>query len=319
MIELISEEKYSETMDHKVLPFLEKSRKSDSFEPECGGSIYYERYQQDQAKGSIVIVHGFSESAEKYAELIYYFFRSGYQVYISDLRGHGRSARTETDLSMIHIDRYEQYLTDLDYLVEKIVKKENSQLPLYLYGHSMGGGICAAFLAKKPDFFRKAVLSSPMIRPLTGGIPFGLAYRIAAAMCILRKGRRYAAGQHEFRADETFENSAAVSPQRYEYYYRKRCAERNFQTSGASYGWLRETAAMSKSILKKTNCQNIRTPILLFQAQHDSFVDSKAQACFADQVKNIRLIPVTEAKHEIYMSDNSILQNYLNEILSFFT
>lgn len=317
MKELISEKNYRDSMDREALPYLTQNRTCDSFDPNGQGKIYYERYRQNPAKGSIVMVHGFSESAEKYAELIYYFCQSGYQVYIMDVRGHGRSARTEPDLSIIHIDHYERYLDDLEYLTEKIVKPESPCLPLYLYGHSMGGGICAAFLEKRPDLFQKAILSSPMIRPLTGGVPFGLARAIAAAMSALGKGHHYAAGQHEFRADETFENSAATSARRYDYYYQKRCAEKFFQTSGASYCWLREAAALSAYILKKSHCRNIRTQILLFQARQDDFVDLKAQERFVRQAESVRLVPVAGAKHEIYMSRDEVVQDYMEQILNF--
>lgn len=315
--ELISEKNYRSSMDNKVLPFLEQNKKCSYFNPDGKGTVYYEQYCQPQAKGCIVMIHGFSESAEKYAELIYYFFRNGYQVYIPDVRGHGRSVRTENDLSLIHIDHYERYLDDLEYLTVNIVKKENPHLPLYLYGHSMGGGICAAFLEKRPDLFPKAILSSPMIRPLTGGIPFGLARIIAITMSALGKGHQYVAGHHEFRADETFENSAATSAERYDYYYQKRCADKYFQTSGASYCWLREATGLSAYILKKPNCRKIRTQILLFQAQQDDFVSRKAQECFAGQVKRVRLVPVAETKHEIYMSSDGVLHDYIEQILTF--
>lgn len=321
----ITEKNYRSSMDNEVLPYLSKCRTIGYFQPDGKGDIYYESYRHDaghdndhdQPKGNIVIVHGFSESAEKYAELIYYFLQARYQVYISDLRGHGRSVRTEKDLSMIHIDQYESYLTDLEYLTEKVVQKESPYLPLYLYGHSMGGGICAAFLEKRADLFQKAVLSSPMIRPLTGVIPFGLARMIAITMCALGKGHHYVAGQHEFRTDETFENSAAASAERYEYYHQKRCTEKMFQTSGASYCWLREAANMSVYILKKANCRKIQAPILLFQAQRDNLVDQRAQERFAAQAKHVRLMPMADTKHEIYMSGDSVLQNYVEQILLF--
>ena len=265
-----------------------------------------------------MIVHGFSESAEKYVEMIYYFLQAEYQVYVCDVRGHGRSVRAVEDLSMIHIDHYEQYLSDLEYFVENIVRKEDQTFPVYLYAHSMGGGIGAAFLEQYPEVFSKAVLSSPMIRPQTGAVPFGAARFIAKTQVRAGKGRQYVMGQHGFRADETFENSAATSRARYDYYYQKKCAEKLFHTSGASYGWLCEAARLSGDILKKANCRKIQTPILLFQAEEDGFVDGKAQEKFARQVEAVRLERVIGAKHEIYMGMDHVLQTYMEQILEFF-
>lgn len=316
-MDMISEKDYRRRMDEEVVPFLQKSRYCGRFCPDGDGNLYYERYGGRQARGAVVIVHGFSESAEKYVEMIYYFLQAGYKVYVFDVRGHGRSARAVEDLCLIHIDRYEQYLSDLEYFVEKIVRKENLKLPIYLYAHSMGGGIGAAFLERHPDAFSKVVLSSPMLRPLTGEVPFGAARLIARAQVRAGKGKQYVAGQHGFRADETFEDSAATSRARYEYYYQKKCREKLFQTSGASYGWLCEAARMSVDVLKKSNCRKIHTEILLFQAGRDDFVDGKAQEKFASRVETARLVPVPTAKHEIYMGTDDIIETYVNQILEF--
>lgn len=317
-MEMISEKDYQERMDSQAVPCLEKTRHTGYFNPDGTGNLYYERYGDRQAKAVVVMVHGFSETAEKYVEMIYYFLQAGYRVYIPDMRGHGRSVRATADLSLVHIGSYEQYLTDLEYLVEKIVKKENPKLPLYLYAHSMGGGIGAAFLERHPETFRKAVLSSPMIRLQTGGIPVGAARIIAGAQVRAGKGKEYVAGQHGFRGDETFENSASSCRPRYEYYYQKRLKEKLFQNSGASYAWLLEAAKLSCDILKKSNCRKIRTELLLFQAERDDFVDNQAQEKFVGLVPNARLVPVPGTKHEIYLSQDAVLQSYIEQILEFF-
>lgn len=317
-MELISEKGYRSSMDGEVVPFLQKDRYSGRFCPDGDEGLYYERYGGRPADGVVVIVHGFSESAEKYVEMIYYFRQAGYRVYLFDLRGHGRSARAVEDLSMVHIGRYEQYLSDLEYFMERIVRKENQGLSVFLYAHSMGGGIGAAFLEKHPETFSRAVLSSPMIRPHTGQVPFGAARLIAWVQVRAGKGKQYVAGHHGFRADETFEDSAATSQARYDYYYRKKCGERLFQTSGSSYGWLSQAARMSCDMLKKANCRRIHTRILLFQAGEDGFVDGKAQERFVRQTESAALVRIAGAKHEIYMGTDEIMAAYVGQVLDFF-
>lgn len=331
-IEFISEQGYRESIENEAVPYLKRHRDCGFFCPggggkmyrgsgegeEAGGMIYYESYRREGARGVVVMVHGFSESAEKYVEMIYYFLQAGYQVYIMDVRGHGRSARSREDLSMVHIGRFEEYLSDLEYLSEEIAARENPGLPLYLYGHSMGGGIGAAFLERRQDVFRKAVLSSPMFKPLTGGIPLGAAYGIASIQVWLGKGGRYVAGHHAFRGDETFEGSAATSRERYEYYARKRQSNERFQTNGASWSWLREAARLSKYVLKKENCGKITAGILVFQAERDDYVDKSAQEKFVSRTETARLAPVERTKHEIYMSGDGHMWRYVEEILAFF-
>ena len=95
-MEIISEMGYRDRMEKEAVPFLKEHRYCGFFAPDGQGEIYYERYRQEKAGGTVVMVHGFSESAEKYAEMIYYFLQAGYQVYIMDVRGHGRSVTSGT-------------------------------------------------------------------------------------------------------------------------------------------------------------------------------------------------------------------------------
>ena len=60
-------------------------------------AIYYRTYRIPQAKAAIVISHGFCEFAEKYKEVIYYFLKNGYSVYVPEHRGHGYSDRIVVD------------------------------------------------------------------------------------------------------------------------------------------------------------------------------------------------------------------------------
>ena len=124
-VTMIDENKYAETMTDVVLPALEQCRdegwydpsaaeRSAGIEPLSGimdtggrsGQLHYLCY--DSAKfdaireqgatatfrGAIVISHGFTEFAEKYDELVWYFLLAGYSVCVLEHRGHGKSSAT---------------------------------------------------------------------------------------------------------------------------------------------------------------------------------------------------------------------------------
>jgi lysophospholipase len=317
-ITIIPESEYEKQMAETVCPYLEKHKKSGTFDPEGRGEIYYESYRIEDAQAAIIIAHGFTETAEKYREMIWYFLKAKMQVYCYDMRGHGRSSRYTKDMSIVHIDRCETYIKDLVYLAEKIVKPENEGLPLYLFGHSMGGGISAAALEKRPELFCKAVITSPMIKPLTGGIPVNIAYAIAKIQCRLGHGMDYVAGHHAFTPDETFEGSAATSRERFWYYQNKRLSNPLFQNSGASYGWLREAIRLSHNVIRSDEVKKIRTKTLLFMADNDEFVDKEAQMAFAGKSDYVELVKTCGTKHEIYMSGDDEMRIYLDKIINFF-
>jgi lysophospholipase len=317
-IQIIPEPEYKKQMAETVCPYLEAHKKSGTFDPEGGGEIYYESYRTEDAKAAIIIAHGFTETAEKYQEMIWYFLQAKMQVYCYDMRGHGRSHRYTEDMSIVHIDRCETYIKDLVYFAEKIVKPENEGLPLYLFGHSMGGGISAVTLEKNPELFSKAVLTSPMIKPLTGGIPINIAYTIAKVQCMLGHGMDYVMGHHAFTTDETFEGSASTSPERFWHYQNKRLSNPLFQNSGASYGWLREAIRLSHNVIRDDEVKKIRTKTLLFMADNDEFVDKEAQRAFSEKSDHVKLVETCGTKHEIYMSRDEEFAIYLDKIIDFF-
>ena len=58
-------------------------------------------------------------------------------------------------------------------------------------------------------------------------------------------------------------------------------------------------------------------PVLLFQAETDTLVDPEAQAEFIQRIPNGRLVRVPGSKHEIYRSEDPILETYWDQLLAF--
>ncbi|MBO3446228.1 alpha/beta hydrolase [Clostridium sp. CCUG 7971] len=101
-------------------------------------NVYKWEDEEITPKAVVQIAHGMSETADRYEYFAERLTKNGYTVYINDHRGHGKTAK--------HIDNV-GYLAEKDgfkYLVEdmniltNIIKNENKDLPIYLFGHSMG-------------------------------------------------------------------------------------------------------------------------------------------------------------------------------------
>lgn len=315
---ILKEEYYRETMEELVEPYLKERSREFFLEREKGRRLHCVTYRAEEPKGVVLISHGFTESAEKYKEISYYFVKEHYHVYIPEHCGHGKSYRLTNDPSLVHVDRYERYVKDLLFAAS-LAKRENGKLPLFLYAHSMGGGIGAAAAARKPELFEKAVLTSPMIRPLTGRIPWSLAQMAAAWMCLFGRKMSYVNG-HPYDGKETFEDSSSLSRPRFEYYQAKRRKQTELQTNAATYGWLREAGRLN-TYLSKNAAKNIKTPVILFQAQQESLVSKKEQLRFINALKSCgtdaRLIMVKDTKHEIFHAKTPVLEKYWAEVFDF--
>ena len=180
----VSEKNYTEGME-KAEKYLSECGTDGCFISFDGKNIHYEKYMCDNAKASIVIVHGFTECAEKFREVSFNFLLGGYNVFAVDNRGHGYSARLTDDRETVCVGRFTDYVEDLQCFVEKIVRPASGELPLYVYCHSMGGAITVQHLQTYPGVFKKAVLSAPMIQAQTMGLPEWLA-NAAARLAVER-------------------------------------------------------------------------------------------------------------------------------------
>ena len=326
---ILSDTQYKYQMEHLVLPYLKERMSTFWLEREKGNKIYCISYQSESPRGTILISHGFTETSEKYMEVAYYFVCAGYHIYIIDHCGHGHSYRLVRDPSLVHIDQYERYVDDLLFAAQ-FAKEANSTLPLYLYGHSMGGGIAAAAAAFSPQLFHKVILSSPMIRPSTGNAPWFAACLISTVFCKSGKSGTYVLGQKPYQGNESFENSASLSRERFSFYSDIRDRNPLFHLNAASYGWLHEAMRLNH-FLQSKGWKQIQAPVLLFQAGKDTFISEDEQNLFVTKLnrrnpsthigKNTvpfaKLIRIPEAKHEIFNSNTAILEKYWSEIFDF--
>ena len=89
-------------------------------------------------KPVVQIAHGMSETAIRYEEFAKKLTENGYIVYINDHRGHGLTAKTIDNVGYLaDKDGFRCLVEDMNTLTN-IIKEENPDLPIYLFGHSMG-------------------------------------------------------------------------------------------------------------------------------------------------------------------------------------
>lgn len=311
----IGEEDYKEQMLLKVRPLLEENRKTGYFESFDGAKIFYESYEHPEEKATIVMSHGFCEFTKKFEEVIFYFFQEGYSVYIHDHRGHGYSQRNTLDRCKVHQQSYEEYVQDMHLFITNVVRNEQKDRKLILYGHSMGGAIAALYLEEHPEIFTCAILSSPMLEIDFGKTPSTIAWWVMLIKKITHSEEEYVSGHGAFDGIPLFETSSCLSKARYEDIFSKRVQDENYQTYGASCAWTLASISAVRKIRK--HAKKVKVPVLLFQAGKDTTVRSGGQINFAKRSGNTRLVIIPESKHEIYNADSKIRKEYYSTIFAF--
>jgi acylglycerol lipase len=108
----------------------------------------------EQPRANILLTHGFGEYSARYHRLIGELNRAGHSVYTYDHRGHGESEgpRAVNDVAVLVHDH--------------IALRESLRalpLPLFAFGHSLGGLVTAASYLQDPRGVAGVVLSSPAL------------------------------------------------------------------------------------------------------------------------------------------------------------
>ncbi len=313
---IIDESNYGSLMNEKVEPYLEKRRRDDFLLSSDGKKLHYEAYEKVLCRGSIVILHGFTESAEKFREVAYYLRKAGYSVFSLDLRGHGKSHHDSDVAERVDIDSFDTYAEDLNLFIEKAVKPIGGDKKIYIYSHSLGSTVALLYLMKYPYAVSKAVLSSPMICG-NMGMPTAVAGTAAKLLCTLGGKKVPAPGRCVFDPLQTAQNSDAISKARFEYYHEKRKAEPAYQTSGPSFGWVKASLAARDKILSPDNIKMLRSELLIFKPQEDRQLLGEYTDKFA-KLADVKIKSVKNSRHEIFMSSDEVMKWYIEEVLEFF-
>ena len=98
-------------------------------------------------KGIFQIHHGMSEYKERYLPFMEHLAKEGFVAAIHDCRGHGKSIRKKEDLGYMYGGGAASLVEDTHQITRKL-KEKWPQLPLILFGHSMGSMVVRTYTKK---------------------------------------------------------------------------------------------------------------------------------------------------------------------------
>lgn len=114
--------------------------------------------KSEKPKAVLILVHGLGDHSGillhgcdilgHYMTIVTHFIEKGYTIYGYDQRGHGLSPGARG-----HINKFDDLMQDLNKFVSFVYEQEN--LPLFLFGNSMGGAVTVYYSLK---------LANPLIK-----------------------------------------------------------------------------------------------------------------------------------------------------------
>lgn len=121
-----------------------------------GYSLNVHVFKVKNEKAVIQLIHGMEEHQERYEEFIYFLNEQRYSVVSSDMRGHGKKA---PNLGYFKEKKGFIELIEDQKEITNYIKQHFSNLPIYLFAHSMGTIITRVLLEENAKDYEKVILS----------------------------------------------------------------------------------------------------------------------------------------------------------------
>lgn len=246
------------------------------------------------ARGTVLLLHGYTEFIEKYYEVIAHLRQRGFAVVTFDWRGQGLSTRLLPNRCKGHVGNYADFLSDALLVYGEIVRA--LPRPHLLLGHSMGGHLALRFLQDYPGRFERAVLSAPMLG--FDRLPLGVAHAVAAAHCALGRGTSYT----WLRGDPDPNNPVNDVTSDTERFKRAMAFWNkvpDLRLGGPTWRWLEQATSSTLRITDRERLLRVKAPVLIASAERDTIVSSKKHLPLPFLNTSFTVLPVANALHEI--------------------
>lgn len=314
---LVKSDHYAETMNETVIPALLIRQKDVRLQGDGDVELFCSFYTADDPIGTALVVHGFTENAFKFSELIYSLVHAGFNVCAYDQRGHGRSGRVKgiDDLSLTHVRDFNSYVRDMETVIDNVMK--NSPKPWVVFCHSMGGAVTGLYLERHPGVFARAALCAPMIAASRGHVPFFAIKAICRGAKLIGKGKKRIFLSKPYDGPEDYATSVATGKERFQWYDAIKAANPRYHNNGPTYDWTLQSMQVSQMLLWPKRVEKIDAQVRLYSAALDTTVLASAQRMFVKRLRHGKMIEVKGAKHEIYRSTDDVLFPWWHHVLAF--
>jgi len=250
-------------------------------------------------KGTVCVFTGRGECIEKYFETVRDLRERGFAVAMIDWRGQGHSSRQLRDPRKGYVRNFSDFEVDVETFVQQVVMPDCPP-PYYALAHSMGGAVMLRVAHAGRRWFDRIVLSAPMI-DLPGYATKLPTRALVRTLRLLGMGGNYVpGGSNALTGTTSFVNNPLTSdPVRYARNAAIYDEDPTLGIASPTIAWA-DTAFKAMIGFRAVDYPSqIRLPILMMAASHDSVVSTAAIEEFAYHLRAGSHLVIAGAKHEI--------------------
>ncbi|XDZ66778.1 alpha/beta fold hydrolase [Alphaproteobacteria bacterium LSUCC0684] len=272
-----------------------------------------------RSRAKVLILPGFTEFIEKHAETVAHFANMGIDSLILDWPGQGLSGRLSPKYPMVvHTDGFDLHLKALTAVAQEAGFVDH-RLPLFLFGHSMGGHLALRYSKMMRDFLSGVILSAPMIMPPVQ--PPWLIEALAQVICLLPGMSKLPVMFRQSKArDEIFnpQNVLTRDPEGYALQVNWWNKNPALKTTGPSYGWVRAAyQSCTETTADSSWMSTVDLPVSAHIPLDEVVVSLKHSLNCLPAVPGIEIHEYADARHELLLELPEVRQLFWRRVEDF--
>lgn len=281
-----------------------------------GAQIRFARWKAvtRPCKGTVILLHGRAEYIEKMFETVVNLQNMGFDVLTFDWRGQGGSSRLLKDPRRGYIDSFDQYLVDLDTIIEEVALPDCTG-PYYILGHSTGSLVALLAAPQFGNRIRRMVLCAPLLK--LGNLSFSqntLKY-LSGLLTTIGLGEVYMAGGASPQESRPFVGNKLTSDlDRFNRSQTFASENAELTIGGPTASWLFAAIKAMEQLGEPEFYGQITIPTLLISAGMDQVVNPQAVEELGQRLRSGSTLTVDSARHEL-LHERDI---YREQVLSAF-
>jgi len=277
-----------------------------------------------EKKGTVVMTHGYGEFIELYYQAIQEYQKMGFDVWMMDFYGFGKSGRD--DPKNPHRPSAKgmlRHVRDLDFFVNNVVERVPGK-PLVMSGHSMGGHIGLLYLERHKSVFDAAIMSSPMFDIYRLGMPIiarpfiRMMFNIASKIGL--RDKVVPASPALWSKLNGLGNIVADVPMnslRETFNQMMRLTLPEARVDRPTFGWISATFNTVVRSMRSDALKKVDIPVLIGSAGIETLVDVSAHERAARLMPKATLVKLPTAHHGLWFEDDKNYGEWIGNVRQF--